>query len=218
MSWKHEFTFRPFSQDAGVLRDVLFGNEYGLPDGFGRDDVVIDVGSHVGCFAVAALSRGAGKVVCYEPDPDNFRLLCKNLSRYDFPYGRVEVNQAAVSCSGGMMPFRRGGANTACGHLEDKAPGELASIRCVALDEVLGSFRRVRLLKLDCEGAEWDILMGSSLLPRCREIVAELHTAGREAGLTQLVLDRLGGLGFVGNAKPLQGHDNALLLRATRGG
>ena len=43
-------------------------------------DVFVDVGANIGYFSVlaASLVGDAGKVFAFEPDPDNFQLLCAN--------------------------------------------------------------------------------------------------------------------------------------------
>jgi hypothetical protein len=45
----------------------------------------------------------------------------------------------------------------------------------VPLDEVLGRFACVKLLKLDCKGSEYPILLTSTQLPKVERIVGEYH-------------------------------------------
>ncbi len=45
-------------------------------------------------------------------------------------------------------------------------------------DEILKQFTRVRLLKLDCEGSEFPILLTCQLLERVEQILGEYHEMG----------------------------------------
>jgi hypothetical protein len=48
-------------------------------------------------------------------------------------------------------------------------------INVIALDEILAKFERIKLLKLDCEGSEFPILLTSRLLARVEKIIGEYH-------------------------------------------
>ncbi len=210
-TWQNQFAFRPLSQDSVVLAEVLFGNEYGLLDPLPAEGVIIDVGAHIGCFAVAALMRGVGKLVCYEPDPGNFDLLRKNVSPWDEPFGRVEIHNEAVFVRRCKIPFEPMGVNTAMGHAGQPTD---PLVQCEGMDEILKRFEQVLLLKLDCEGCEWPILMHAEELGRCSEIVCELHTNGPDDPRAQALLDRLTAQGFEAAVAPMPNHRSALQLRA----
>ena len=84
---------RPHTIDRRIFRHVAIDNEYALPDRFRPEDTVLDIGGHVGSFALAASRRGAGMVHSFEPDADNFAILAHNLAPYR---DRVEIRQQAV--------------------------------------------------------------------------------------------------------------------------
>src|SRR5687768_9023756 len=90
---------RRHTQDEMAYREVLIENEYGLPDALSPRDQVVDIGAHIGCFAIACLNRGVGFVECYEPCPDNFAVLNENLTPF---VGRAAAFQAAVWKEGGQ--------------------------------------------------------------------------------------------------------------------
>jgi len=170
-------TLRPDSWDYGIARSVLVDDEYRLPARFAAADVVLDIGAHIGSFACACLQRGAGRVIAYEPDPDNAAIAAENLRPFA---ARAELHAAAVWRSdrtGDRLRLRgaRHRLNTG-GHdvLSDADDG--MPIAVVALDDVLARLRgRVRLMKIDCEGAEYPILMTAARLDRVDAIVGEYH-------------------------------------------
>ncbi len=165
--------FRPDTQDMLAYQEVVVDNEYRLPDRFEPRDLVVDVGAHVGTFALACLARGAERMKCYEPAVDNFHLLMRNT----FADRGVDIRHAAVWAAGAyarsrLTLHRQEGPSTAM-HTVSKLPGGGPAVTAVSIDDALTE--PVRLLKLDCEGAEFPILMTARWLDRCREIVGEIH-------------------------------------------
>jgi FkbM family methyltransferase len=180
------FAVRPGSIDADVYNLVVNLNEYALPERFDPSDTVIDVGAHIGTFSYAALDRGAGLVCAAEPDPENAALARQALAGYT-DAGRFCLIEAAVSGDEDALLFHAGyprmpggKLNTAGGRVSADPRGQ--PVRSLAVDALIeraletGQAARIRLLKLDCEGAEWSILAGATRLAEVDEIVGELHT------------------------------------------
>lgn len=189
-----EWTFRPGTLDRMIFNGVVAHNEYGLPPCFSPADVVIDVGAHIGSFAWAVAQRGAERICSVEPDAANCALAARHLAPY-LRRGQVRLLQRAVWRSDpnddelrfdGYHPFPRSFAgmegilNTGNGSV---VWGVGEPVGKVALDDLIdtltdGGRCRVRLLKLDCEGAEWPILLTSRRLHAIDEIVGEFHEVG----------------------------------------
>jgi FkbM family methyltransferase len=171
---------RPGTQDEKVVEEVLVRNQYGLPDRL--SGTVIDIGAHIGAFAVACLERGAARVLCFEPCPGNLGLLKRNTSR--FP-GRVGVVGMPVwrSDRSEEVGFSGGGRNTARGAVVPWRTGTPT----VGLDQIIGECGPVSLLKIDAEGSEYPILYTSRRIGEVSEIVGEAHRVDGEPG--QLVAD-----------------------------
>jgi FkbM family methyltransferase len=186
--------FRPGTLDRLIFNGVVAHNEYRLPARFAPEDIVIDVGAHIGSFAYAVLQRGSEHVYSFEPDGVNCAFAAKHLKPY-IDKGFVRLMQRAVWRSDpndddlrfdGYHPFPQsfkgmhGVINTGDGSV---VWGEGEPVAKVALDDVVdvatsGGEHRVRLLKLDCEGAEWPILLTSQRLHLVDEIVGEFHEIG----------------------------------------
>lgn len=199
---------RPRTLDARIVRAVVLENEYRLPQRFAEPDVILDIGAHIGSFALAALTRGAGVVYCFEPDADNFALLEHNLA----PFGdRVRLRRAAVWRSDvpaatlslhNPIAARNTGAHQV-------AEGD--GVPAIALDEILGELGPIRLAKLDCEGAEWPILFTSRRLGQIRALCGEYHLGplpaafrvGDEAFSTERLAQLLSERGFAARTEPL---------------
>ena len=55
----YKFYARPETTDSAIFTNVVDDNEYNLPQSFEPDDIVVDIGAHIGGFSYAALERGA---------------------------------------------------------------------------------------------------------------------------------------------------------------
>jgi FkbM family methyltransferase len=171
--------FRPDTIDRRIFRNVVVENEYCLPSHFEPHDVILDVGAHIGSFAYAVLTRGTGMVHCCEPDAGNYQMLSHNLAPYR---ERVQLHQCAVwrsdvDVEALCLHNPHDSANT--GAVQVAATPTAQSVRVLALDDLVedaaGTDGRIRLLKLDCEGAEWPILFTARALDRIDAICGEYH-------------------------------------------
>ena len=68
------------------------------------------------------------------------------------------------------------------------------SVEAISLDEVLSRFQRARLMKIDCEGSEFPILLTSKLLTRVDRIVGEYHEIPSERMLMLAAEARVDGV------------------------
>jgi FkbM family methyltransferase len=189
-----EFRFRSDSIDQGIYFLVVHRNEYRLPDRFQPDDLVVDIGAHIGAFTYAVLRRGSRCVHAVEAGLENFQIASENLRPY-IERGEVALVHGAAWRSDDNddrlwfeghprfqgFPGLDGVVNTGGGSVCWSREGE--PVPKVAFDPFMLKItddgrRRIRLLKLDCEGAEWPILLTSRTLHLVDEICGEFHEIG----------------------------------------
>lgn len=133
--------------DWQIWREVYVANEYPLGD-ISAGHLVVDIGAHVGAFSRRAAERGA-TVVSVEVVEDRYRRLSINVPECEAIHGAcVGASRRRVACPAGGEPLIP---------LDDIKPG-----------------RRIDLLKIDCEGDEYAILMDSDL-GRVGRITGEAH-------------------------------------------
>jgi FkbM family methyltransferase len=145
-----------------------------MVDGFN----CVDVGAHRGWYLERFLQLSpTGQHVAFEPVPQ----LAERLARR-FP--AAEVYQAAVSDEPGTASFTVALSRPAVSCLVERPRTmrertQRIEVRVRTLDEVIGG-RDVHFLKVDCEGAQQQVLLGGAeAIARCRPIVVFEH--GRAA-------------------------------------
>ncbi len=159
-------------------------------------DTVIDIGANQGFFSCYAALRGA-KVHAFEPFPDSFSRLKQNVARNGFS-ALVTTTQAAVSAAQGKARFfcsdyLGGGANTlVANHLESIRADATQTIEVdtISIDSILEETPEpIRLCKIDCEGAEYEILSHLSDPAKIDSFAIEFHPgAYRLHDLVDIVL------------------------------
>jgi FkbM family methyltransferase len=125
-------------------------------------DVVADVGSHIGLYAIALAQRvgPTGRVFAFEPDPENFEILAEN-AKLNTIRERIELLQTAVGDVKGPVYFSADGESVS--HILERPTNLSSTVECVTLDDVFGN-ERMDLLKVDVEGYEERVLRGASNL------------------------------------------------------
>ena len=170
---------RPGTHDKLAMKEVWVHNLY-FPAGFElRDDeTVIDIGAHVGTFALKIAGMvPRGRVIAFEPEPANFELLEENILLNGCT--NVELHQEAVGPSAGRVAFYQTPRITVGHSMIEPAAGKVRKIEVdsVTLEQVMerAGERAIGYLKIDCEGAEHGLLRAApqSCLERIRRICVE---------------------------------------------
>ena len=212
-SWKGsglDFYVRPWKQsDDSVIKEVLERNEYEKYGVRLKDSAVwLDCGAHIGTFAAAASLEGC-KVYCFEPHPENFEFLNKNLERNGLA-ARVECQEAALMSQsefdvrGARVPLHLAPRSTSFhSTMQPFRSGVSVEVQAVPLEVFLGEHPDVRGIKLDCEGQEMPLLENlltpehERLLDNVNQIVFEWDFKRDDETLRlRRVIESLKNLGF----------------------
>ncbi len=149
-----------------------------------ENDVVVDIGANQGFFTCYAAQRGA-HVYAFEPHPTTFEGLTRNIRLNGFG-GSVTAECAAISDFEGdadllCSTYLGSGANTLYSSVADSANASLgkklppARVCVRRLASAIPGGVRVRMLKMDCEGAELAILRDLEEPERFDSIALEYH-------------------------------------------
>ena len=155
-----------------------------------RDTVVVDVGANIGLFSLYAAFSGATRVYAFEPNEEAYRCMLRNIERNGF-HGRILPHRHAITSRSDDMVIIPKAASPQNRISHGGVPdGGHESVRTLSLDDIVRkhSLSRVDLLKMDCEGCEYDILGGTSAstFSKVGRIILEYHDA-REAELVTIL-------------------------------
>lgn len=161
-----------------VCRETAMAYKEPLP--LKRGDVVLDIGAHVGIVSIYLAKRYPGiRVYAFEPVAENFQRMERNIGA-NHAIGIVPTFRAVTS--DGRNVFLRGNVKANSGgttmiRSPDIALEVVHSSISIA-DVFTQAAGRVALLKIDCEGAEYEILEAAGdLLHRVDRIRGEFHTS-----------------------------------------
>ena len=137
-------------------------------------NTVVDIGAHVGVFSIYIASRSPSiKVFSYEPHPQNFQLLAQNINLNSLR--NIKPIQLAIGKTSEKRKLFIGSGGVT--HSLVKSKDSYVEVDCITLKEVLSQLTECNFLKIDCEGAEYEILFNTPVecLDNVEKISIECH-------------------------------------------
>lgn len=167
---------------AGTIAVIYVRREYGRMQDY---RTIVDIGANMGGFTVyAAQTCPNSKIYCFEPEERNFGILMRNIAINSLE-ARVHASQCAVASSTGYRAMAIGSSPTNS-LVMNGACEKRQAVRCTTLREIFEQqkLETVDLLKMNCEGAEYEILEGCTRsdferMPRIRLEYHNLNTVNQ---------------------------------------
>jgi|TARA_R110002020_G_scaffold238255_3_gene450718 FkbM family methyltransferase len=133
----------------------------------------------------------------FEPSPANYERL-----RRKYPFlgdDRLVINNYAVSNENGVCNFSVNVDDSHTGNIKGSLPPshpkdyreEMVSVKTVNLDTYFKD-KRIDLIKIDVEGAEWDVLEGAREIMSSRSIIFQIEFHWDEDWHRKSILEELG--------------------------
>lgn len=183
----------PWQVFQEIWRYRVYDRKY--PRTLPTPSIVVDIGANIGLFAHYAASRWPlAKIYAYEPAPENIQWLEKNVAMSRAI--QIRVYPLAVANAGGRMTLYLK-AESGWHSLWPKDAQEAVTVEATTLDAIIAELgtQPVDFLKIDCEGAEYELLAGREQLlrQRVRFIGMEYHENNQhQVGELQALLKRAG--------------------------
>lgn len=165
-----------------ILRDIFYNREYSDFFPFYEESVIVDVGAHYGYFSLFASmnSDENSSIIAIEPAKDNYEILWKNIT--DCGLNNIKTLNMALSDAQGVQDlFKSRSYNYS---LFSKGSNLLSSHQSIKIETLTLSglfekfnLQRIDFLKMDCEGAEYPVLLNSDndILSKITTISLEFH-------------------------------------------
>jgi len=197
-------------QDGWLYDEIFDVNVYGIKEGELEDRTIIDIGANLGYFTAFAAMQYAKRVVAIEAQPDIFGGLVANVERYCQDIKVDVCNAVVLDKSNEMVSINNAGGASS---IYSNQPGKL--VGTITIEDLLKKFSITddnMVLKMDIEGAEYDVLlsMPDQLFDRFSMILIEVHpeTHPIHKGL-ELVNNKLFERGFIcGHVKEMSTKDS----------
>ena len=194
-----------------ALKDIFVSDVYWL-DRLRKERVrtVLDIGAHVGFFSLAAKDAfPTATIHAYEPNEALWPLL----SAHSTSAGFTAIPNAVGSVDGKV--------NLQAGHdsvYTAVSPHEEGKVKMTAIGDAIlrvAGNGPLDLLKMDCEGSEWEILSAHEALRNVRFITMEYHLFPEKtlSQLQQIFQD----LGFKIETQQQDGNENGRIFASRRG-
>ena len=183
--WRnHDVYYRPATSDPLAINQVLLRKggkaEYFLPPTL-QPKVILDIGSNIGTSILFFREQFPdAKIFGFEPHPETFRILKQNVGSLP----SVQIFNWALGATDQTISLAFDGADFSRFGAKDAAISPLGTITNAECEmknagEVVKKLglTTVDLIKIDCEGAEYDVLsaLPEEILRQCQWIVGEMH-------------------------------------------
>lgn len=173
------FKVRPGKSDIQMIIEIYIGKSYHkYLDKLPANPVIIDIGANIGTFSVfiTKLTKSKSIVFAYEPFAENFKFFEENLKLNNI--NTVKPFQIAAAGTNEDRFLRVDHADNAMHSFfiesDEKIPVKTTTLDSIFKDNNLDS---CGLLKLDCEGAEYEIILNTPplILEKIKIISIEFH-------------------------------------------
>ncbi len=188
-------------EDIGVLRDIFIDKIYYVRE-LEVCKSIVDAGAHIGAFSLFILSINPNikKIICIEPEEDNFKILTKNLK--DIDNIQVELLRIALSNKrylGKLYLKESSVAHTLEEKLKDSNTTKYEIVIVDKLDNIING--NVDVVKIDVEGYENKVIDGMKSIIKLYKPKLIIE-AGHFKNEKQIIIKKLKKIGY--NCKVLK--------------
>ena len=159
-----------FAEDAYRLGELLSGLS---------DPVVLDIGGHIGCFSLAvSRAHPDARVHAYEASPSTAAWLSRNVAANHLER-QIKAHHVAIADHRGSLQFAdNDGGSSLNGLTAPSGSTRQVEVPCITFaDAVADAGGRVDVVKIDTEGAEYDMVLTSdrTAWASVQRVVMEYH-------------------------------------------
>ncbi len=170
--------YRNKTTDEYIISEIFYSNEYPFDKlKINKNSNIIDIGAQIGCFAlkISQIVK-TGNIYCFEPMKWNYKLLKKNIKTNKLK--NVKSYKMGVSSEDSEILYINF-KNTGGHNIYTNKADLYFKIKTISLENffIKENVNYLDLLKLDCEGAEYKILLNTpdNILKKINQIVLEYH-------------------------------------------
>ncbi len=166
--------------DLSSISVIFFKKEYGL---ISSNSTILDIGANKGYFSIYAAEKSKNSIIySFEPVKTNFSILKKNIHENGFDQRIQPVNIALAGKTEKRNISLKSSIEASLIFKNNFQNKEVVS--CLSFNDMYSKYnlKLVDLIKMDCEGAEYEILYNTDkdVLYNINEIRMEYHNIDNE--------------------------------------
>lgn len=187
--------------DIDILIEILIEDQYQINNILKSNYKIVDIGGHVGFFSIFAsrIIGKKGKIYVFEPFKPNFDQLMNNIKLNKIK--NIIAHNIAISGIEREVNFFISKQNVGAHSLIKGITNEHIKVKSTTLKKIFqeNNLEKIDLLKIDCEGCEYEILLRSpkNILKKIDTIILEQHiTSNTEKYRAKSIIEYLRLEGF----------------------
>lgn len=177
-------------QHESVFDEIITKNQYHVFEPDLKGKVILDIGANNGIFTILANDYGAKRIIAIESNYSAYNVLknnTKNLTNLTI------INKAAGSVSNKKVKV---GKESYYGDIDGRCyviPSDDGDVETISINDLLSKINDEVILKIDCEGSEYDILysIDQNNFNKVSEILLETHEGMGSAPKGVGIMDKL---------------------------
>lgn len=186
-----KFKINSNSGELNMLFEIWFDKEY-TPTGYKihKDNIVIDIGANIGGYTIYSAQK-CKKVYAFEPYKPSYKKLLDNIIMNDL--NNVIPYNYALGFPKGKKKFYsnyHSGRNSFYKNPKPELEFENHTVSVITLNSFIkqNKIKKIDLLKMDCEGAEYEILfnLNDKDYSKIKRIVMETHDFIKDKSITDI--------------------------------
>jgi FkbM family methyltransferase len=171
----------------GCFIEIVKNDEYKLTNYMNLNNFIIDIGGNSGiCTIILAKQNPKATILTFEPDINLYNNICKNVELNNLFNVKV-FNKAVTSSDNNIVTLSifpgMSGANTIYANEQFNNYTNdtmiTTNVETISFDTIIieNNINSIELLKIDCEGAEYDIIYNSIKFKEniVKNIIGEFH-------------------------------------------
>lgn len=150
-----------------------------------KNDVFVDIGANIGSFTVLASAHAGSQTIAFEPSPNTFQNLRRNIG-VNLIHDNVTPYNVALGGQSGKIKFTS--SSDAVNHIAVESDKNVMEVDIALLDNIMENHPDPILIKIDVEGYETEVLKGGTGTfsnPSVKAIIIELNGSGKRYGFDE---------------------------------
>ena len=163
---------KQFHNSTFLIKEQFLEEEYSWLDV--KNNIVVDIGANVGDTAIYFSLKGAKHIYSFEPYPYSYKIALKNIQLNNLK-NIVSILNEGCGKEQNILIDEKYESNVAT-NIKNFKSGK--TIKLQSLDTIVNRFQiKDAILKLDCEGSEYDAILNASefSLRRFKQMIIEYH-------------------------------------------